>query len=325
MRRARQPMASTLAAACRLSTDRHRAEPPGGHRVAALWPTPMNSAVCADLGLNAWLRESEMSSVSEMLLVAAIVGLLLATMLAPLFQRIYSRRMQRLMQLTEVAQPPSSWWEQRAQGQSARGLAHADSALPLARAMQQRDRRIRIATWISYLVFVAAGSALFWLVRERADTASYVVIGFLASMSLGSALVNVRPDGGKRLLLAAPLLVIVLSVVEDPNLGIADLLAAAGLMVCLYLTGVHRTMRAIVVPLAIVFAGLMFSVVLLGGVSYAATNCFGIVAEKFTMSSSAIWFAAGVVIVLLGYWLPLLILEGLLGLTQRGWLSDISL
>ena len=95
--------------------------------------------------------------VTQLLVALPVFGLLLAVLMAPAWQAIYGRRVQRFMGLREVAVPPGAWWRRResALGRRAAVGTEADQAVPLAQALQQRERRIRRATLAAYLVCVA--------------------------------------------------------------------------------------------------------------------------------------------------------------------------
>jgi len=258
----------------------------------------------------------------------AIFGLLLAVLMAPAWQGLYGRRVQRFMGLREVATPPAAWWQRRASALGRRSVAGAgdSAAVSLPQAMRGREARIRRATWAAYLVCVAYTPLLSpWMLDMKfADHALMVL--FVAMLAAGPAIVNVVPQGSKRVLLAGALAVTALAVAVEGDVGLDDALIGLSIVLLLYITSVHRTMRALVVPLLVLSAAALVGAlaalwVLLPLNCLPAEGPSGV--KAWTLSAAVLGAAA--LVFTMGLWLGARTLEGLAALVRRGWLSDRSL
>ena len=267
-------------------------------------------------------------NVGTVVAALAIFGLLLAVLMAPAWQALYGRRVQRFMGLREVATPPAAWWQRRESAFGRRSAAGAgdDTALPLPQAMQGREARIRRATWAAYLVCVAYTPMLSpWMLDMKfADHALMAL--FVAMLAAGPAIVNVRPQGSKRVLLAGALAVTALAVAVEGEVGLDDALIGLSIVLLLYITSVHRTMRALVVPLLVLSAAALLGAlaalwVLLPLNCLPADGPSGV--QAWALSAAVLGAAAGVFTA--GLWLGARTLDGLAALVRRGWLSDRSL
>ncbi len=267
-------------------------------------------------------------SVAQLLLALPMLGLVLAVLMAPAWQAAYGRRVQRFMGLREVAVPPAAWWRRResALGRRSSGAAEAGRSMPLAQAMQQRETRIRRATWAAYLACVAYSPMLApWMLdMGLADHAAMVL--FTAVLAAGPAVVNVVPQGSKRLLLAGAVVVTAGALAVEADVGLDDALIAAAIVVLLYITSVHRTMRALVVPLLVLSAAALVGA-FLALWALLPLSCLpeggpsGV--RGWALSGAVLSASAGVFVACV--WLGARALDALAAIVRRGWLSDRSL
>jgi hypothetical protein len=265
-------------------------------------------------------------TVGAFLATLAIFGLILAVVMAPAWQALYGRRVQRFMGLREVAAPPAAWWQRRESALGRRRVADVDTAMPLSQAMQLREARIRRATWAAYLVCVAWSPMLApWMLDMKLGDHAAMVL-FTAVLAAGPALVNVVPQGSKRLLLAGSLVVTAVALALEADVGWDDALIGLAIVVLLYITSVHRTMRALVVPLLVLSAAALLGA-LVAMWALLPLNCLPDAGPSgvkdwglsgAVLSVSALLFVACV-------WLGARVLDGLAVLVRRGWLSDRSL
>lgn len=258
----------------------------------------------------------------------AIFGLLLAVLMAPAWQALYGRRVQRFMGLREVATPPAAWWQRRESALGRRSAAgvDADAAMPLAQAMQQREARIRRATWAAYLVCVAYTPMLSPWMLDMALTDHALMVLFVAMLAAGPAIVNVVPQGPKRGLLAGALAVTALAVAVEGDVGLDDALIGLSIVLLLYIASVHRTMRALVIPLLVLSAAALVGA-LAAMWALLPLNCLpddGQYGVKGWALSAAV-LAAAALVFMACLWLGTRALDGLAALVRRGWLSDRSL
>ena len=258
----------------------------------------------------------------------AIFGLLLAVLMAPAWQALYGRRVQRFMGLREVATPPAGWWQRRESALGRRSAAgvDADAAMPLAQAMQQREARIRRATWAAYLVCVAYTPMLSPWMLDMALTDHALMVLFVAMLAAGPAIVNVVPQGPKRGLLAGALAVTALAVAVEGEVGLDDALIGLSIVLLLYIASVHRTMRALVIPLLVLSAAALVGA-LAAMWALLPLNCLpddGQYGVKGWALSAAV-LAAAALVFMACLWLGTRALDGLAALVRRGWLSDRSL
>ena len=265
-------------------------------------------------------------TVGAFLATLAIFGLILAVVMAPAWQAVYGRRVQRLMGLREVAAPPTAWWQRRESALGRHRVAGVDAAMPLSQAVLQREARIRRATWAAYLVCVAWSPTLApWMLDMKLGDHVAMVL-FTAVLAAGPALVNVVPQGSKRLLLAGSLVVTAVALALEADVGLDDALIGLAIVVLLYITSVHRTMRALVVPLLVLSAAALAGAVaalwaLLPLTCLPDGGPSGV--KDWGLSGAAL--SVSVLVFVACLWLGARVLDGLASLVRRGWLSDRSL
>jgi hypothetical protein len=258
----------------------------------------------------------------------AIFGLILAVVMAPAWQALYGRRVQRFMGLREVAAPPAAWWQRRESALGQRRVADtvAGAAMPLPLAVSLREARIRRATWAAYLVCVAWSLMLMpWMLNmSLRDHATMLV--FTAMLAAGPAVVNVVPQGSKRLLLAGSVVATAAALTLEADVGLGDALIGLAIVVLLYVTSVHRTMRALVVPLLVLSAAALVGA-LAGLWALLPLSCLpdaGPSGGRDWALSGAV-LSAAVLLFAACLWLGARLLDALAALIRRGWLSDRSL
>lgn len=267
-------------------------------------------------------------SVAQLLAALPMFGLVLAVLMAPAWQAIYGRRVQRFMGLREVGVPPGAWWRRResAFGRRAAVGVAAAPPMPLAQAMQQRETRIRRATWAAYLACVLYSPMLAPWMLEMGFTDHAAMVLFTAVLAAGPAVVNVVPQGSKRLLLAGAVLVTAGALAFEADVGLDDALIAVAIVVLLYITSVHRTMRALVVPLLVLSAAALVGA-FLALWALVPLSCLpesgpaGV--QGWALSGAVLGVSAAVFVACV--WLGARVLDGLAAVVRRGWLSDRSL
>ena len=263
-----------------------------------------------------------------LLAALAIFGLILAVVMAPAWQALYGRRVQRFMGLREVAAPPAAWWQRRESALGHRRLADtaAGVAMPLSQAVQLREARIRRATWAAYLVCVAGSPMLAPWMLDMSFRDHAMMFVFTAMLAAGPALVNVVPQGSKRLLLAGSVVATSAALALEGEVGLEDALIGLAIVVLLYLTSVHRTMRALVVPLLVLSAAALVGA-LAALWALLPLNCLpdaGPSGGRDWALSGAVLSASALLFVVC-LWLGARLLDALAALVRRGWLSDRSL
>jgi hypothetical protein len=288
--------------------------------------TPAECAARVAEGHARWLGTADVQGFGELLSMLLLVALLLAVVLAPLCQWAYSRRMQRLMGLTEVADAPPAWWRRRGQRLRAPGSVGRDASLTIADAMVRRERRIRQATWVSYSVFVAGGLALLPFQTDEDAFNAFTMVAVVSLLALGPAVVNIRPYGSKHWLLAAPAAAMVLAAATDTSFDAEEFFYTGVVLLCLHLASVHRTMRSLIVPLLVLCAGFGFGIALASWLGVPVEQCLSLrFGDDPSTAASTVMFVVAATAIVLGVWLALLALERLERLVEHGWLSDISL
>jgi hypothetical protein len=265
---------------------------------------------------------------AQLLVAMPVFGLMLAVLMAPAWQAVYGRRVQRFMGLREVAAPPGAWWRRResALGRRAAVGAEGDRSMPLAQAAQQRETRIRRATLAAYGVCVAYSAMLGpWMLDVTLFDHIGIVV-FTAVLAAGPAAVNVVPQGSKRLLLAGALVVTAIALATEGDMGLDDMLGVVAIVLLLYIASVHRTMRALVVPLLVLSSAALAGA---GAALWALLplNCLpeGGPAGGRDWALSGAVLATAVLVFTLCLWLGARALDGLAAILRRGWLSDRSL
>lgn len=261
----------------------------------------------------------------QLLALALLLGLVSAVVLAPLLQAAYVRRVQRLMGFRELQPPPQAWWDRQALRLGRPAPEPAADGLSLMHCVQQREARIRRATLAAWAT-LAAGSlvlAPLHVGMDAGDTVALLV--FVMVLGAQPALVNLRPEGSKWLLLAGITVVAALAMVLEGDLDGDALLGALVVVGLPYLVSVQRTLRAMVVPLSVLFTFLCLGL-LLSLLALAPAECLNpgnnIVGSDWAVFGLVL---AGVLAALsLALWLSGRVLDGLAALITRGWLSDLS-
>lgn len=253
-----------------------------------------------------------------------IIALLAAVLLAPWLRRAYSRRVQRYMGFRETAAPPQAWWQRQARQWGARE-AVVDEPLPLAECMRLREARIRRATIAAWLALVLGSLLVAPFLEDMGAVDIAAMVLFAAILAAGPALVNLRPEGSKTMMLAGAAAVTAAALLLEQDLDAETVIVAAVLVGVLYLASVHRTMRAAVVPLTILCAGAMVGLAL-ALLALTPAQCMS-EGKEIPPSDWALF--GGVLAAALGafvgcLWLSARVMDGLVRLVQRGWLSNIS-
>lgn len=267
------------------------------------------------------------STVMHLAVALAAAALLLSVLLAPWVLRRYRQRVQRLMNFREVGTPPEAWWVRRAQRRGHDDVAAwPQPAPPLATLMAQRRRRVLQASLAAYAVVLLFVLAIWpgWADMDLGDiTGALLVVALLAA---GPVMLNVQPEGGKRWLLVGSVLAAAAALALEEELDAESVIAAGAIVGCLYLMTVHRTLRAVVMPLMVLGGGLTVGVIL-GLVALTPWVC---VSDDGRIDLANLsWLMLGLggaaCAVALGLWLAARVLAGLAWLVERRWLSDGSL
>jgi hypothetical protein len=266
-------------------------------------------------------------TLSGLLSGVGVVGFFLAVILSPLGQLAYSLRLRRLVKLHQREDAPASLWMRRGARLRAPLAAQRLKSLPLVEASRSREQRIRRATWISYAVFVVYGFCAFQAVKtDRAFADSLLILGFLTGMAFGPAAVNVTPYGLRRTLALVPLVLVAAWNIVEP-LSAHHAALAVGILLSLHMITVHRTMRAVVLPLAVLCVSMG---VLLGAGMWLfladAMQCrLPTYAPDDYQYFLGVIFSIAVVCMVLALCVGILVLQAIVRIVERGWLSDISL
>jgi hypothetical protein len=251
----------------------------------------------------------------------------LAVILSPLGQLAYSRSLRRLVQLRQLEDAPVTLWTRRGARLRAPLAAQRLNSMPLAEASRVRERRIQRATWVSYGVFVAYGFGVmqaFKTDRELEDSA--LVLCYLVGMAFGPAAVNLAPYGLRRALVLVPLLIVALWSSVEP-LSARTVVIAIGALLSLYVITVHRTMRAVALPLGVFCVGVGVSLgfgvwLFLSDAQRCRSPVYG--PNDYQAMQGLVLLMAAVCVVL-GLCAANVFLRVLVRIVERGWLSDISL
>lgn len=264
----------------------------------------------------------------QLLALVMLCGFMGALLLAPVLQWAYVRRVQRYMGFREVQPPPRAWWDRQARqfGRAPAPDAMASAApAPLAPCMAQRQARIRRATLAAWAVLAAGGLIIAPLQQDPGIWDPLLLVLFIAALGAQPALVNLRPDGSKWPLLAGLVVFTTVALLFEGDLDSDDLIGATVLLSVPYLVSVHRSLRALVVPLTVLLGGvalgcLLVLLVQLPGECLRTGAAFG----GADWALGALVVAGVVAAFATGLWLSGCVLDGLARLITRGWLSDLS-
>ena len=254
-----------------------------------------------------------------------LFGLVGAVLLAPLLQWAYVRRVQRYMGFREVQPPPRAWWDRQAR-QLGRPPPPADDApAPLAPSMQQREARIRRATLAAWATLAAGGLVVAPLQLDMNPWDPVMLVLFVAALGAQPALVNLRPDGSKWWLLGSLTVVSALALWMEGDVDSDGLLGMVFLLGLPYWVSVHRSLRALAVPLTVLLGGVALGF-LLALVAQLPGECL----QPDGEFGGGDWVLTGLVLAgvvaafAIGLWASARMLDGLARLITRGWLSDLS-
>ena len=250
------------------------------------------------------------------------LGLLVAAAASPLFASSYSRSMRRFMAMREVADAAPMRRQRLAHRRRREAWGKGDCTLP--DAVRNRERRIRRATWCAYWCFVICGLPAVGMYEDRSARSVAWVLAYLALMTLGPALVNLRADHPGKAHWLAPFILAAFSVSGDSSASDSDVLAMALLLLSIQLVSVHRTLRAVAGPLMVVCSAPLI-VVLTFDWSLPIERC---VPGRFfndpswaAMAGFELLFAVGVA----AYAAAIAALRLIEYLIDVGWASDLSL
>jgi hypothetical protein len=265
--------------------------------------------------------------VSGFMIGTGVMALFLAVILAPLGQLAYSRSLRRLVKLRQIEDAPVTLWTRRGARLRAPSAAQRLNSMPLAEASRVRERRIQRATWVSYGMFVVYGFGVmqaFKTDRELEDSA--LVLCYLVGMTFGPAAVNMAPYGFRRALMLVPLLIVALWSSVEP-LSARTVALAIGALLCLYVITVHRTMRAVVLPLAVlcVSVGVSLGLGLWMFLADALRCRSPVYGPNDYQAILGLLLLMAAVFVVLALCAATVFLRVLVRIVERGWLSDISL
>ena len=161
-------------------------------------------------------------SLTATMAMILLFATLLAIAAAPLVLRAYGGQVRRLMRLHQIAAPPQAWHERLRRSRvreepSELRPDHGASPSDLERAAQSRRSVIKHATWIAYAAFVVASPVILW---AGGNVAQGDVIGFYIAVPVLAAvpaLVNVHPEGSKKWIFAALVVLGVVLSALDPT------------------------------------------------------------------------------------------------------------
>lgn len=273
----------------------------------------------------AWQADGELTWF-ELLWFVPMLAIFVAVVFSPWLRRAYSRRVRRFMGMREIEPLPAAWRERGAQ-RLGRSRAPTEESLPLADCMRMRDQRIRVATLAAWAALMIISLFVVPFMEESDQGSFYGMLILAGLLGLGPVLVNLRPEGSKAMLL---LLIAVASaawlISEDYLEGESWFLGVA-LVILLYASSIHRTMRATTVPLAILCAGLLLGLACAMLVLAGISDCVGDRTELQMSDVPELGLALTLVVaaLVLPLWLGVRVMEGLGRIIRRGWLSDISL
>lgn len=262
----------------------------------------------------------------HVLWLVPMLAIFLAVVCSPWLRRAYSRRIQRFMGMRELASPPAGWWQHRARRRG-RTRAQTDESQSLADCMRLRERRIRAATLAAWAALVVSSMIIVPYMEEGDLDSVFGMLVLSALLGLGPVLVNLRPEGSKAMFLILLAAATGGWLISEDFLDGESMILAAVLVILLYASSVHRTMRATAVPLAILCAGLLLGLFFAMLVLAATSDCVSAGTEVQMSDVPVLGFGVTLTVAafVLSMWISVWTMEGLGRLIRHGWLSDISL
>jgi hypothetical protein len=192
--------------------------------------------------------------------------------------------------------------------------------------MRLRADRIRRATWAAWGALTLGSLAVLPFIADMGVLDLGVTVLVAAVLAAGPAIVNVRPEGSKTLSLATMAGAVGLALLIEPEIEAGTLIVACTLVALLYLASVHRTMRAALVPLAVLWTGVLLGSAL-ALLALTPAQCLGEgdewPAADWALIGGVLALAAGAFV--LAMWSSGRVNDGLARLVRRGWLSDTSM
>ena len=256
-----------------------------------------------------------------------------AVAFSPMVLWTYGLQIARLMRLKEVAAPPPCWY-QRQRRSTATGTSGGEAPQPPsgspAELQESADLRlvaIKRATWSAYAIFVVISPAFLFTTGPILWTDKVGYCLAVPALAAVPALVNIRPQGSKRLIFFGMVaLGIVLGLLEgDTGEDVSPAVFVPMLLGGLYFVTAHRKLRTVVVVMTVWLALVLAGFVAALWVSMPALACF----DKSWGPTE--WSLAGVMVTL-----SLLTFTGFVHIGNKavhaigelhkgGFLSDVSL
>ena len=265
------------------------------------------------------------------------VGLVLSAAAAPLVIRAYDRNVRRLLCMREIpaetvressrdVQPPGS--------SIAAAGRQAGSEKSAADARRQREHRVRRATLVAYVAFVTLTLLMVPFAEIKGIADMIGLFGIVAGLAAIPALGHLRHQGAPRksivalgIFVLAALLVQFMASDSDRNpKNLDDVLSTALVVVIFYLTLIHRTLRAVILPATILsvfaLAGIVATMVAAipvvcfgnGGAEGAQTGLHGLALGSVMVTIVGVFVFIGIKF-----------LDWMASAQDRGYLNDISL
>jgi hypothetical protein len=251
-----------------------------------------------------------------------IASLLFAIPAAPFARAAYHRLVTRLMTFHAVRSPPAAWWVRRERHNARSALAanviEVTNPDAFARAMRNRLRRIRRATFAAYAAFVV-GSGLSIPLHSGAS-AEFAIAA--AALGIGPAITNATPRTTPRWLIVPVVALLTISMTFDRYQNLTSIIEGFGLVFAFYLIGTNRTLRALFVPLYIIGFGVWTAVFAYVVFSQGSQRCL---APPIDIGNATNGSGYGVIFLAFGIWISNRLIAGLARVYERGWISDLSL
>ena len=284
-----------------------------------------------------------------------VIATLVIAIASPLVRLAFRRRVVRLMGLDQVQPRPSSWWQAHTgatnQSVAASGLdfsaVSGEDRIALARSSENRIALASAAAWLAFVL--AALPVAGWSDPTDGWLGQVEFAVAVALLALGPLVVNV-PVRWKRKVLIIGLVVGAMAVgilewfdFEEPIVTAAELdeedspwLTGLFFVVlfAIYMSLFHRRLRGLVVPLSLVVAVMLMSVIIpFVLVEEHLGSCLWDLSAEQPLVDSAqsrefwrlVFSLAGASLVVLGLWLGLQVVGILARLVERGWLGDLSM